>query len=185
MPNVTKITAKKKSEFVELLRGGNTIGYSCEVLQVDRSTVFKARQRDPAFDEDVKATRITRVEMVEDSLFGNALSGNVTAQVFYLINRTRHLSKTDPEKWMDTKHIDASVGFDDVNPDEVATRLRTMLEAAKKKKAEDEATAKPARKRRKPVKKKPAAKRPAVKKPVAKKPPVKKKPVRKTPAKKT
>ena len=54
-----------------------------------------------------------QIEVVEDSLFANAASGNVTAQIFFLCNRTRHLPAGDKRKWVHVNRTELAVARDD------------------------------------------------------------------------
>ena len=85
----TKFTEARKAHFIELVERGNTIASICEGMQIDSSTYRHARRRDAAFATEVDDAKNIRNEFVVDALYQSALSGNVTAQIFYLCNRAR------------------------------------------------------------------------------------------------
>lgn len=67
---------------------GHCIGYS-------RSYLYEK----PDIMDAIKRGRSQGVEKVTNALMDNAMTGNVTAQIFYLKNR-------EPDKWSDRKNID-------------------------------------------------------------------------------
>jgi len=50
---------------------------------------YNWRRKDKKFDEAVYEAIESRTQIVEDALYKNCLQGNVTAQIFYLKNRSR------------------------------------------------------------------------------------------------
>jgi hypothetical protein len=103
MPNIIKLTPEKKRHFLSLLRAGNTITGSCEALGVSYWTVRSHRKRDQRFDGKVRAALDCAVAMVEDALYTEAVKGNVTAIIFFLVNRTKF--KKPDEKWQHVQHV--------------------------------------------------------------------------------
>ena len=74
-----------------------------------RQTLTMAMKRDPEFAALVEAAEMPVHEAVESALLKSAMSGNVTAQIFYLCNRV-------PGRWqhvnqvrVDTK-VDVHIG---------------------------------------------------------------------------
>ena len=65
-------------------------------LGIGESTLFEKQKKDPEFMEALKRGRAAGLETVTNALMENALTGNVTAQIFYLKNR-------DPDKWQDRR----------------------------------------------------------------------------------
>src|SRR5262245_29322335 len=98
-----KLTPDKKAKFLELLRAGSSITDACTTLGVAYSTVRNHRLKSQSFDEQIRLAMETQVAMVEDALFRAAMKGNVTAQIFYLINRTRF--KPQEQRWQHVNHI--------------------------------------------------------------------------------
>lgn len=102
---------KAKEQFIELLWSGNSITSAAEALNVGRRTIYRHRHDDPKFDEAVVKAMRGRIEIVEDALYMSALQGNVTAQIFYLVNRTRHLKDQRDkrgEKWISVNRMEVS-----------------------------------------------------------------------------
>lgn len=83
-----KFTERKKQLFINLVANGNTIVNICEAMGIDPSTYRKARIADPEFAKEVDEAKKIRLHLVEDALFMSAISGNVLAQKFYLVNRS-------------------------------------------------------------------------------------------------
>jgi hypothetical protein len=82
-----KMTKKRQKEMIELLGLGHTITYACELVGVHRNTEYKFRRENSEYAEQVENVLVSRVELVEDALFANAIKGDVGAQKFWLMNR--------------------------------------------------------------------------------------------------
>jgi hypothetical protein len=104
MPNILKFTPQKRSQFLELLRAGNTINGAAEAIGVSYWTILGARHRSKKFDTMVRRARRVATSFVEDALYQEAVKGNVTAQIFYLANRTRN-EKNPDDRWENVSHI--------------------------------------------------------------------------------
>ena len=96
---------KKKKLFINLVANGNTIVNICDAMDIDTSTYRKARAKDPEFAEEVDDAKKIRLDLVEDALFVSAMSGNVLAQKFYLVNR-------GGGKWKELSHYNMEGKFD-------------------------------------------------------------------------
>ncbi len=70
-----------------------------KALGIHRDTLRKMKGRNAAFAAAVQKGRAIGMQTVANSLFENAKSGNVVAQIFYLKNR-------DPENWRDVKRVE-------------------------------------------------------------------------------
>lgn len=142
MPNILKLTEEKKRQYIELLGMGNTVTHAAEALGVSPATVTMHRHRDKAFNEAVKAALETRLELVADALYMSALGGNVTAQIFFLCNRTRHMKLDDPARWIHVNRVEVQHeggvghGLSETtekiadNP-ELAAKIEALIKAAK------------------------------------------------------
>ena len=105
-----KFTAPRRALLLKAISGGKTRSAAMESLGLARQTLTMAMKRDPEFAALVEAAEMPVHEAVESALLKPALSGHVTAQIFYLCNR-------QPERWthvnqvnkVDTK-IDVHVG---------------------------------------------------------------------------
>ena len=100
-----KFTERKKQLFINLIANGNTIVNICDAMDIDTSTYRKARAADPEFAKEVDEAKQIRLHLVEDALFMSALSGNVLAQKFYLVNRSGG-------KWKELSHYNMEGKFD-------------------------------------------------------------------------
>jgi len=100
-----KFTERKKQLFINLVANGNTIVNICEAMGIDPSTYRKARAADPEFAKEVDEAKKIRLHLVEDALFLSAISGNVLAQKFYLVNRSGG-------EWKELSHYNIEGKFD-------------------------------------------------------------------------
>ncbi len=100
-----KFTERKKQLFINLIANGNTIVNICEAMGIDTSTYRKARAADPEFAKEVDEAKKIRIHLVEDALFMSAISGNVLAQKFYLVNRSGG-------EWKELSHYNMEGKFD-------------------------------------------------------------------------
>jgi len=107
-PRFSKITSEIKGRLLELLALGNTFMHSCNVLDVSPSYIIEYRAKYPAYDAKVRAAMKTQQAAMADALYTTGVGGNVTAQIFFLVNRTRFLRSSDPDKWMNTQNIEVS-----------------------------------------------------------------------------
>ena len=104
-----KFTAPRRALVLQAIAKGKTRTAAMESLGLARQTLTMAMKRDPEFAALVEAAEMPVHEAVESALLKSAMSGNVTAQIFYLCNR-------QPERWthvnqvrVDTK-VDIHVG---------------------------------------------------------------------------
>jgi len=100
-----KFTERKKQLFINLIANGNTIVNICDAMGIDTSTYRKARAADPEFAKEVDDAKKIRLHLVEDALFMSAISGNVLAQKFYLVNRSGG-------EWKELSHYNVEGKFD-------------------------------------------------------------------------
>ncbi len=89
-----KLTKKVKQKIVDALWAGHTLTQIANDLGITRQAIWAARKKDKKFDEAVKEALESVVEIVEDTLYAKALSGDTTAMIFFLKNRR-------PDKWND------------------------------------------------------------------------------------
>jgi len=93
-----KFTLKKRTEYLELLRGGQRRGPAAHAVGVTRQTVSEYKKRDLEFADLADDAEMDANEEVEDALFMAATSGNVTAIQVWLYNRW-------PERWRDARNL--------------------------------------------------------------------------------
>jgi len=101
-------TLAVRKQLITLLEQGNTLSYSCEALNVSPSTVYNYRLKHDKYDRQVRKAMTTQITMVADAIYTNAVAGNTTAQIFYLVNRTRHMPRESHDKWMNLSSIEMS-----------------------------------------------------------------------------
>jgi len=85
---------RQKRAFLESLKSGITIKDASEAAGIDRTTVWLWRKKWKGFNNKIFSIIDSRTQTVEDALYGSALSGNVTAQIFWLKNRAH-------DRWRD------------------------------------------------------------------------------------
>ena len=115
-----EIQAIQKKAYIQSLKGGASRKDSAKACGVGTTCIWNWIQKDKAFASEVSSALITRVEVVEDSLFKNATGhvrmkdgkvlkdedgnvvmtqGQVIAQIFYLKNRGQG-------RWRDKQDIE-------------------------------------------------------------------------------
>ena len=78
---------KQKETFLESLKRGTSITKASDAAGIDYSTVWLWRKKSKSFNNKVLAVLEGRTQIVEDSLYMNAIKNNVVAQIFWLKNR--------------------------------------------------------------------------------------------------
>lgn len=86
----------------EGLKKGGGLVTSCNAAGIDHSTLWGWRKKWKRIDRYFDRILETRVSLVEDALYRDALKGNTTAQIFFLKNRSS-------KRWGDTPLIDQSI----------------------------------------------------------------------------
>jgi len=71
----------------ENLAKGAGVYNACEAVGIPYGTLWSWRNKYPRVDRYFAKILTQRVQLVEDALYKGALSGNTTAQIFYLKNR--------------------------------------------------------------------------------------------------
>ncbi len=89
--------AEQKAAIVKSLEAGQTIVKAAEAAGCHRRTVYTWLVVDPEFKLAVDVAMTSRVRIVEDALYVKAVGGHVTAQIFWLINRS--------DRWRDVRHV--------------------------------------------------------------------------------
>lgn len=88
-------------------------------LHISRQTFYSWRKVHPELEEALRASQERANAMVEAALFKKALSGDVTAQIFFLCNRSS--SRWSRNGQLDVQ-ITGAVGKDDLSLEEVVRR---------------------------------------------------------------
>lgn len=92
------VQAKQKAAIIHSLENGATVTQAAAAAGVDRRTAQRWHVADLGFAAEWDAALVRRIGTVEDSLYVNAVKGNVTAQIFFLCNRS-------PGRWRHVQHI--------------------------------------------------------------------------------
>ena len=79
---------KVRHAILQSLKKGSSIWDSCKSANIDPSTFWLWRKNNPRLDRLVEVVYESRIQIVEDALFKNCLSGNFPAQAYFLNNRT-------------------------------------------------------------------------------------------------
>jgi len=90
-PHSDKI-ALQKTKLLECAEKGMKIAPACRAVGISRSTFYNWLKTDPSFAEDFSHSELGSIMAMEDALFITGMSGNFSAQRFFLTNR-------DPERW--------------------------------------------------------------------------------------
>lgn len=78
-------------------RNGLTEEQIAHNMGISRSTLNEWKKAHPVIADTLKRTKDVVDLEVENALYQAAMSGNVTAQIFWLKNRRRHAWKDKPE----------------------------------------------------------------------------------------
>ena len=104
-----KFTAPRRALVLQAIAEGKTRTAAMEAVGLARQTLTMAMKRDPEFAALVEAAEMPIHEAVESALLKSAMSGNVTAQIFYLCNRAKERWTHVNQVKVDTK-VDIHVG---------------------------------------------------------------------------
>ena len=110
--NVTQpsITDWETVEKLQLLEEWSTQGLYIKdiaaMMGVCVTTVYDWMNKNPEIAAAIKKGRDKSIDMVENALFQSAISGNVTAMIFYLKNRAPERYKDRVEKNINTDNMD-------------------------------------------------------------------------------
>ena len=99
-----KFTEEVQEEYLKFRSEGCSRKLAAANVGVSYEIVRNHCNNRPEFGKRDKEAAAISVERVECALFQAAVGGNVPAQTFYLKNRA-------PDKWSDTRNINASIGL--------------------------------------------------------------------------
>jgi hypothetical protein len=80
---VTNVTDKKK-KFIAALEAQGTVLHACKAAGISRQTAYRWHREDPDFAEQWDEAHENAVEVVESTLYQQAIGGNTLAGFFYL-----------------------------------------------------------------------------------------------------
>ena len=116
--NVTQpsITDWGTVEKLQLLEEWSTQGlYIKDIaakMGISVSTVYDWMNKNPDIAAAIKKGRDKSIDMVENALFKSAISGNVTAMIFYLKNRAPERYKDRVDNNINTDNVDIKLKID-------------------------------------------------------------------------
>lgn len=121
---MTKINEWLQEEKLILLQGWSRDGLSIEQISknmgIDDATLYRWMNKNCDICEAIKKGKEVVDYEVENALYKNAMSGNVTAQIFWLKNRQK-------DKWREKQEVTVTD-----NPIEDLTPLAELLKGDKK-----------------------------------------------------
>lgn len=74
----------RKKKFIETLEAQGTVLHAAKAAGVSRWTAYRWRQEDPEFDSRWDEALENAVDVVENSLYQKAVSGDTICIIFYL-----------------------------------------------------------------------------------------------------
>jgi len=92
-----KRTKEKTDEILGYFRDGATLVSACDKAGLHRTTLYTWRKSDPKLNADIEEAQTSRVQLVIDSLYSQAMKGNITACIFYLKNRAGWADKQETD----------------------------------------------------------------------------------------
>lgn len=98
------------SEIEMMASVGMTTKQIADALRLPPTTFGKLVKNDPTVQESIDRGTSRGVKMVTDSLFQNALKGNVAAQIFFLKNKGGWADKQELDQRL---QVDTKMSFDD------------------------------------------------------------------------
>lgn len=97
MPTIKKRDPRAEA-IIESLNNGSSIIAACKGAGIQPVTFWRWRKADPSLEDEAAVAVTSRVMIVEDALYNSAIKGNITAQMFFLMNRA-------PENWKDKRAV--------------------------------------------------------------------------------
>lgn len=86
-------------------RDGLTDEQIARNMGINPATLYDWKKKYPKIAESLKRSKDVADRQVENALFKNAISGNITAQIFWLKNRK-------PDKWRDKQEYEDRTAID-------------------------------------------------------------------------
>jgi len=116
----------KKAKYLGALRQGLRRGAAARAAGISRETVRSLVKNDKDFARQQEEAEADACDIIEDALFQKAKSGNVTACIYWLQNRS-------PDRWQDKRNPDrqqqcAVPDFTEEQKNEVVQMIRRLQE---------------------------------------------------------
>lgn len=105
-------------------RDGLTDEQIAQNMGINPTTLYEWKKKYPEISKSLKRSKDVADRQVENALFENAISGNITAQIFWLKNRK-------PDKWRDKQEYEDRTAIEKL--DEI---LKGLHDNAAKQKTE-------------------------------------------------
>ena len=86
-------------------RDGLTDEQIAQNMGINPTTLYEWKKKYPKISKSLKRSKDVADRQVENALFENAISGNITAQIFWLKNRK-------PDKWRDKQEYEDRTAID-------------------------------------------------------------------------
>lgn len=119
-----KRNSKLKKLFLEKFKeNAGSIYATCEQVGIVYNTYRKWRETDKEFDEACENIEMRTLDFVEKKLLSQINNGNITAIIFYLINRSKG-------KWKNTQKIEHNVSED--TKDKIESFIENVSKILKK-----------------------------------------------------
>jgi hypothetical protein len=122
-----KFTPQRQEKYLKALEDGYSKQAASRKSGVSDELIRKYRIKYPSFkdkeDEASDTGSETQIDKVETSLYVKCIEGNVTAQIFFLLNRR-------PHKWRDMRGLQIRSLEDVLNllPPDIGRQLRERLQ---------------------------------------------------------
>jgi len=113
------VALKKLETVFDNLREGHTITQACLFSDLSRAAYYQIMKARPDLRRVQDSILELRCQIVEDSLFKNAVDGNVKAQVFWLKNRKK-------ERWKDRIEYEDE-NYDTISEKDMKRDIRRLL----------------------------------------------------------
>jgi hypothetical protein len=74
----------RKKRFIAALEARGTVLHACRAAGISRQTAYRWRDDDPEFADQWEEARENAVDVVESTIYQQAIGGNTLARIFYL-----------------------------------------------------------------------------------------------------
>ena len=97
----TNLKKERAAAVLKSMRDGSSLLGACTAARVKTASFWAWMEADPKLKAAYFGIKRSRIGMVEDALYKNAMEGNVIAQIFFLKNRA-------PIDWRDRKETEVT-----------------------------------------------------------------------------
>src|ERR1044071_6022082 len=75
---------RQKKKFIAVLEAQGTVLHACKAAGISRQTAYRWQREDPEFAEQWDEAHENAVDVVESTIYQQAVGGNTIAAIFYL-----------------------------------------------------------------------------------------------------